>query len=213
MLLADRSKLDARVAQINRLLAQLRKFSPEAMASLKDDLKTIARHPRSIGALIEARSPWLNRKFLGAASNIIEPFLVGMGLSVASLNEDSVEVTMPGFVRNQGEAGAIHNAALSALGEFAARLFWEHHLDLRRSELIARSIALRVLARAAGPMRAVFRFQVSEREAVLHRLRSDGSAHAESTVSIYDSGGRLVAEVEIGWDFSKQLSLSEGGPA
>ncbi len=201
--MADRPKLDSKFAG---LFAQVRKLSPE----LLEDLKTFARHPRSVGALIEARSSWLNRKFLGAASNIVEPFLVGMGLSVASLNEDSVEVTMPGFIRNQAEAGVIHNAALSALGEFAARLFWEHHLDLRRSELRVRSISLRSLARASGSMRGVFRFQVSEREAVFHRLRSEGSSAADSTVSIYDSAGRLVAEVEIGWDFSKQLSLPGG---
>jgi hypothetical protein len=110
----------------------------EILESLRADLKTFARHPRSVGALIESRSAWLNRKFLGAASNLVEPFLVGMGFSVASLTEDAVEVTMPGFLRNQGEVGQIHNAALAALGEFAARIFWEHHLDLRRQELRAR---------------------------------------------------------------------------
>lgn len=198
--MADRSKFDIRV----------RESITRSISEVIEDLKTFARHPRAVGSLIESRSAWLNRKFLGAASNLVEPFLVGMGLSVASLQEDSVEVTMPGFVRNQGEAGAIHNAALSALGEFAARLFWEHHLDLRRSELRARSVALRSFGRAVGPMRAVFRLPVSEREAVLHRLRSVGSADCDSTVSIYDGGARLVAEVEIGWDFSKQFSLPGG---
>ncbi len=175
--------------------------------TLRDDLKTFARHPRSVGALIESRSGWLNRKFLGAASNLVEPFLVGMGFSIASLSEDAVEVTMPGFLRNQGEVGQIHNAALSALGEFAARIFWEHHLDLRRQELRASAVRLRVLARASGSMRGVFRFPVGEREAVLHALRARGSAETESTVSVYDTDGRLVAEVEVAWEFTRQLAL------
>lgn len=180
------------------------------LSNLIESVKTFARHPRAVGALIESRSAWLNRKFLGAASNLVEPFIVGMGLSITALNEDSTEVTMPGFIRNQGEVGSIHNAALSALGEFAARIFWEHHLDLRRSELRARRVALRSITRASGPMRGVFRFPVSDREAVLHSLRANGSAEADSTVSIYDVNGLLVAEVEIGWDFSRQLSLSGG---
>ena len=204
----------------SELLAQVRKISPTLIDRLRDglserlneslaqDLKTFVRHPRSIGTLIESRSAWLNRKFLGAASNLVEPFLIGMGFSVASLSEDSVEVTLPGFLRNQGEAGVIHNAALSALGEFAARIFWEHHLDLRRQELRARSVSLRSISRAAGQMRGVFRFPVGERESVLHQLRVNGDAEADSTVSIYDTDGRLVAEVDIGWDFSRQLSLS-----
>jgi hypothetical protein len=204
----DRAKL-----VFSEILAQVIKLSPELpglVESFREDLKMFARHPRSVGTLIESRSLWLNRKFLGAASNLVEPFIVGMGFSVASLSEDSVEVTMPGFLRNQGEMGVIHNSALSALGEFSARLFWEHHLDLRRQELRARSVSLRLIARAMGPMRAVFRFSVSEREAVLHHLRAETSADAESTVSVYDSDGRLVAEVEIGWEFSRQLTLMSG---
>lgn len=202
--MADRSKLDARLED---LLSKI----PGLAEQLKDHLRTVARHPRSLGALIESRNPWLNRKFLGAASNIVEPFLIGMGLSVASLTEDSVEVTMPGFVRNQGEAGVVHNAALSALGEFAARIFWEHHLDLQRAELSVCALTVRFMTRASGPMRAVFRLPVSERETVLLTLRSQNSAEAQSLVSIYDSAGRLVAEVEIEWRFSRQLALGPGG--
>jgi hypothetical protein len=56
-------------------------------------------------------------------------------------------------------------------------------------------------------MRAVFRFPVSEREAVLHALRARGNAETESTISVYDNDGRLVAEVEVAWDFTRQLAL------
>jgi Domain of unknown function (DUF4442) len=201
--MADRSKFDARLEGImGDFLAKI--------PGLTEQLKTFARHPRSVGALIESRNAWLNRKFLGAASNLVEPFLVGMGLSIASLTEDSAEITMPGFIRNQGEAGAIHNAALAALGEFAARIFWEHHLDLQRSELQATSVSTKLMTRAQGPMRAVFRYPVSEREGVLLTLRSETYAEAESLVSIYDALGKLVAEVEIEWRFSRRLALSAG---
>lgn len=201
--MANRSKFDPRLENLmSDFLAKI--------PGLADQLKTFARHPRSVGALIESKNAWLNRKFLGAASNLVEPFLVGMGLSVAALTEDSVEVTMPGFIRNQGETGVVHNAALSALGEFTARIFWEHHLDLQRSELLATSVSLRMMARAQGPMRAVCRYPVSERETVLLTLRTDTSAEAESLVSIYDSLGKLVAEIAIEWRLSRRLALSAG---
>lgn len=180
------------------------------LTNLSEQLKTFARHPRALGALIESQSGWLNRKFLGAASNIVEPFLVGMGLSVESLTEDTVEISMPGFLRNQGEAGTIHNAALLALGEFSSRLYWEHHLDLHRSELTVCAISCRMLAKATGAMRGVFRLPVSEREQILLALRSEGYASAESQVSIYDISGKLIAEVEIEWRFARQLALSSG---
>ncbi len=206
----DRSKLDARLGS---LLSKLPGLTDKLTDQLTEQLKTFARHPRAVGALIESRNAWLNRKFLGAASNLVEPFMLGTGLSIASLTEDSVEVTMPGFIRNQGEGGVIHNAALSALGEFAARIFWEHHLDLNRSELLASSVSLKIMAKASGPARAIFRLPVSEREAVLLTLRTETFAEAESLVSIYDSTGKLVAEVETEWKFSRRLALNSGAGA
>lgn len=182
----------------------------EKLPGLAEQLKAIARNPRSLGAKIESRSPWLSRQFLGAASNFVEPFLVGMGLKVETLGEEIVEVSLPGHWRNQGEGGVIHNGALASLGEFTSRLYWEHHLDLRGPELYARHVELRSLTRARGDLRGVFRWSVASREEIQHRLRSSGEADANVTVSVYDSSGKLVAEVDVQWSITRQLSLGSG---
>jgi hypothetical protein len=191
------------------LLRQLERVSPR----LADDLKHLAQHPRSIGHWLEGQSPWLNRRFLGAASNIAEPFLVGMGLRVDKLGEDSAEVFMPGSWRNQGEGGGLHSSALSALGEFAVRLFWEYHLDLRKSEITAWRVQVRILSRASGDAKGVFRLPVAEREAILHRLRAEGQTEIDTQTMIYDMNGRLIAEVEVDWKLVRQLALGAGSGA
>lgn len=183
----------------------------ETLGELTEELRSLLKHPRSVSSWIETKSPWLSRQFLGAASNFVEPFTVGMGLGVEKLTEDSVEVAMPGYLRNQGERGTVHVAALSVLGELAARLFWEYHLDLKSAELKATRVQTRLLARATGNMRGVFRLAVAEREAILHKLRAEGSARAESVTQVYDENGRMVAEVEVDWELAKQLALSAGG--
>jgi hypothetical protein len=197
-----RSKLE----DLRHIAERLREMSP----GLVEEIKAVIRHPRLISARIEERSPWLSRRFLGVASNVIEPFLVGMGLRVERLEEELVEVFLPGWWRNQGEAGAIHTGALAALGEFTSRLFWEHHLDLRRSEASVTSLQVRPLMRAKGDLRALVRYEISEREAALHRLRRDKVAVVESQAAIYDSQGRLVAQVETEWRLEKTLALGEG---
>jgi hypothetical protein len=89
-------------------------------------------------------------------------------------------------------------------------LYWEHHLDLRGPELFARHVDLRSLAPARGDLRGVFRWTVASREEIQHRLRASGEAEATIPVSLYDRAGKLVAEVEIEWSFTRQLSLGSG---
>lgn len=175
--------------------------------ALVDEVRTFARHPRLLGSWLEERSPWLGRQFLGVASNLAEPFTLGMGLQVERIGEDIVEILMSGGWRNQGEGGVVHTAALSVLGEVVVRLFWEHHLDLRNCEAEPREVHVRVLARPFGQMKGVFRLPETDRESILHRLRSDGAINAETQTLIYDRDGRLVAEVTIEWRINRQLRL------
>lgn len=203
------SKLFSRLGDIRSFVDQMRKRSPEVL----EEMKTLLRHPRSLGAHLEERSPWLNRHFLGAASNLSEPFLVGMGLRVERLGEDAVEVILPGGWRNQGEGGLIHAGALATLGEFTSRLFWEHHLGLQYAEIEVVRVHLKSLARAAGDMRAVYRLPVSDREVILHRLRAQGRAEVSSEAAIYDRDARLVAEVEVEWRIQRHLALGPGNGA
>jgi hypothetical protein len=186
----------------------------EIRAKLKTSLDYMTeaiRNPRVVSTWLEESSPWLSRRVLGAASNLAEPFVVGMGLDVVQLSEELIEVSLPGSWRNQGEGGAIHAGALSTLGEFTSRLYWEYHLDLRRSDLSFSRLQLRILGSPGntirGDLRAIYRISVSEREKLLHRLRAEAKAETEAEISVYDSRGKLVALVEVDWTFVKQLSL------
>lgn len=204
-------RIGSKIDQAMRLADRVRELSPSVIEgvveSVVEEVKNVARHPRSIGSWIETKSPWLNRQFLSAASNLIEPFLVGMGLKVERLGEEVVEVSMPGSWRNQGEGGVNHTGALVSLGEFAMRLYWEYHLDVRRNEMQTKRVQMRILVRPHGDMKAVFRLPVGEREEILHRMRADGFAVIETQTLIYDTKGRLVAEVEVDWELRRQLAL------
>lgn len=187
----------------DRLGHQIRELSP----TMVEDLKTLLRHPRSAAGLIDGRGQWLGRRFLDVASNVVEPFLAGMGLRVERLEEERIEVSMPGWWRNQGDRGSIHSAALVALAEFTARLFWEHHLDLSRSDMQLERTETRFLAQAKGVTKAILRLPVAEREAAFYKLRSEGETEVTVSVAIYDDQGRLVVESELAWRLRKRLAL------
>lgn len=175
--------------------------------ALIEELKLIVRHPRTLGFFLESKSQWAMRRMLGAASNWAEPFTIGMGFRVVKLGEDIIEVRMPGYWRNQGEFGQIHSGALASIGEFAARLFWEYHLDLKNSEAESIRVQVRVLNRPFGELSAVFRLPVADRETMLLRLRSEGRTEVETQISIYDLNGRLVAECEVDWKLVRNLRI------
>jgi acyl-coenzyme A thioesterase PaaI-like protein len=198
-----------KLSDIRFIIEQLRERSP----ALVEEFKTVLQNPRELGVFLESKSPWLSRKFLGAASNIAEPFLAGTGLSVERLEDELVEVRLPGWWRNQGEAGTIHSAAIVALGELASRLYWEHHLDLRQSEITVRRVEVRVMGRIKGDVRGIYRMPTKDREAIMHQLRADNSAHVDAEVSIFDQQERMAAQVEIEWILERHLSLAPGrGP-
>jgi hypothetical protein len=192
-------------------LEQLNILRKQAAEGLTAEIRTVLRNPRILGQFIEQRSPWLNRQLLSAASNISEPFLVGMGLKVEKLNEESIEVTLPAVWKNRAQNSRVHVAALITLGEFASRLFWEHHLDLRSTELEAEKIEFISHRSPSGDLRGVFRISEGERESVLRHLREHGTSEVGSSVSIYDASERLVCEIDVAWRFFRQLSLPERG--
>ena len=152
---------------------------------------------------------------MSAASNLAEPFTLGMGFSVQRFSEEAIEVAMPGGWRNRGDGGLIHSGALTALGETTVRMYWDYHLDFRHSRIEATRVQVRIIAPPDADsdqsFRGVFRLPESDREAILHRLRVEQSLSLETQTSIYDRNGRLIAEVEIDWRLSRRLMLSAPG--
>jgi acyl-coenzyme A thioesterase PaaI-like protein len=182
-----------RFSEIRSVIEQLRAKSP----AMVEELRTVLQNPRELAVLLESRSPWLSRKLLGAASNILEPFLAGTGLAVERMDEALVEARLPGWWRNQGESGVIHTAAIAALGEFTSRI------SLHRVEA-------RVLQRALGDLTGIYRMPVQEREAILLQLRRERVARVGAEVSVYDRQGRLVSQVELDWHLERNPALASG---
>jgi acyl-coenzyme A thioesterase PaaI-like protein len=190
---------------------------------LVDDLRVLVRNPRALGFYLEAQttrlSPFAGRTFgrmlgktaLTVASYVTEPFTFGMGMQLEQMTEELVELSMPGGWRIRGEGGGVHHGALSAIGEHAARLYWDFHLDPLSATAESSRVQVRVLAPASGEMRAIFRLSETDREVLLHRMRAGERVEVETLTSIYDQAGKLVAEVEVEWRLSRTLVLRAPG--
>ena len=190
---------------------EFRELKERLQKLLPDQLREVLQHPRTLGSLLEEKSPFLGRHLLSAASNLAEPFTAGMGLRVLQLSEERIEVVLPDWWRNHDSEGSLHNSALSVLGEFTARVFWERHLDLRRSQMRVLRAEAKFLKKISSEVRATLQMSEAEREGVLFRLRSQGEVTVESAVTIYDSKEQLAALLLIEWQFVRAKELPQAG--
>ncbi|MCM2280483.1 MAG: DUF4442 domain-containing protein [Bdellovibrionaceae bacterium] len=181
-----------------------------SLNELLPGLRHSLRHPRRVGAWLEEHHPWLSRRVLSAASNLADPYVAGMGLSVQRLDENGVEVFMPHRWRNQGEGGVVHVGALVTLAEFVSRVYWERNLNLMRHEIQAVQVTSKFHITTELDTRGVMNFSEGEREAVLFRFRSEGEAIVPSQVKVFESTGRLVAEIVVEWRLKGSLALGAG---
>ena len=162
---------------------------------------------KSIGHLLEERSPALSRAFLSAASSLATPFAAGMGLTVERLDDLGCVAKMPDWWRNRDENGGAHPAAVATLAQFATRSYWDRHLDpratrVRLSRLDCRFPTPPTSGPATGALQAEFAFADDAREGVLFHLRGNGRVEAVCVAQVFDSAGRRVAEVEVEWEFT-----------
>lgn len=190
------------VSNLREIADQLKELLPH--------WRTYVENPRRLGTWLEEHQPWLSRQFLSAASNLSDPYLAGMGLHVEDLGETRAEVRLPMRWKNQGEGGTVHVGAMTTAAEFVSRLYWERLLNLQRHQLRATQITARFLGEVSTDCKAIFSVSEAERESILFKLRSEGTATAPCPVNIFDEAGKLVAEVQVEWNFSQPKSLGSG---
>jgi acyl-coenzyme A thioesterase PaaI-like protein len=180
------------------------------LGQVAPDWKTYVENPRLVSGWLEQHSPRLSRALLSAASNFSDPHLVGMGLQVRKLTDETVEVSLPRRWKNQAGAGKVHIGALATLAEMASRVFWERHLDPLLNNLRVSEINARFLRETERDTRAVLRLSEAERETILFRLRSENDISIENEISIYDEREQLIAEVVVHWQFTRAAALPPG---
>jgi len=181
---------------------------PQMQVYLESGLKNPEQTTRLLGQWLEEVSPWLSRQALGAASNLSEPFVAGMGLSVERLDDDGITCVLPNRWRNQGLQGEIHHGAIAALAEACFRIFWNRHLGGSAAPVDIRCIQSRFHSKSRGELRATLKTSESEVEALLFRLRSEGQVEWTSLIQIFDEEARLAAEVSVEAKVERRAELS-----
>ena len=204
-------RLPRKSFRLGNRLDELKNMADLLRAELQTQFKDVIQNPRRLSTLLEEKSPWLGeqvrKEILTAASNLSDPFLVGMGLKVLKMSEDSIEVGLPQRWKNSEGSGAIHVGALCTAAEFTSRVYWERHLSPTWCESRVVNIQANFLRPALRDTKAVYHVGDTEREALLFQVRSEKSINFESLVAVYDSEKQLISEVTIEWNFRRKQTI------
>lgn len=144
---------------------------------------------------------------LSLALDFLRPHVRALGLRVARLSKDHVELVLPSKFRNQGEAGHVLEGAVVMAACEAAKWLWQQNRTQEGFHQSIQKIQLSCLRPLMGTLRLRIALSEISRETVFLELAKIQKSEHLDLVMIYDKDEQLVAQVEILSEFSLTPSL------
>lgn len=170
--------------------------------------KGVKLNSADLAALLEELSPTASNAAMSYAIDLLRPFSAGMGLRVAKLSDQQIELVLPNRTRNKNAAGFLHEAALVAASTEAARMLWERHAPMGKLDIQMQKVQLHVLKQTSEQVRVRTEMTESVREVNLANLRQVQMSQLEMSVQIFDENEQAIADVQMFVELKFTPSLS-----
>lgn len=170
-------------------------------------LREAARHPRSLGQLVENRNPKLAKTFISYASELMEPQLLGLGIRVKKSTDELILAQLPYTWRNKDSQGFIKVTSVLALVEFVVKLFWEKHLDSSQLKIRVVGVEIDFDKLPIGDIFCQMTMPIHDRELVEYSLLSQGQHQLIHTVLLFGDNHTQCSNLDlrICLEYSKAL--------
>lgn len=127
--------------------------------------------------------------------NVMRPFSSGMGLRVATLSPQQVEIVIPDWLRNKDEK-FLHEATYLTAAKEGLRL-WTQRLLGPATDLELKAVQIKILHPIEGNARVCFQMEDSEKEIFLHHLLQKQNLDHIFTWAVLDENDMKCAEIEL----------------
>lgn len=164
-------------------------------------------------SLLEEISPKVRNGALGYILDWFQPYSAGLGLRVARLGDQHIEVILPLKDRNtlgskESEATPfVHEGAVYVAATEALRLLWERHAPFGEFSVFAKKSQLDFRMRPQSELRIRWELLEAHREAMLSHLRQHRVAQGEAAISIFSDKDQLVGELNLNYEIFHTPSL------
>ena len=127
--------------------------------------------------------------------NVMRPFSSGMGLRVAALSPQHVEIVIPDWLRNKDEK-YLHEATYMTAAKEGLRI-WIQRLLGPTTEFELKQVQIKSLQPIEGSARVCFQLEDSDKEIFLHHLQQKQKLEHIFTWVVIDENEVKCAEVEL----------------
>ncbi len=127
--------------------------------------------------------------------NVMRPFSSGMGLRVAGLGPNRVQIVVPDWLRNKDE-NSLHEATYLTAAKEGFRL-WIQRLVGPATNFELQQILLKASRPIRGQARVEFQIEDLDKEIFLHQLQQEGTLEKSFSWSVLDESEKKCAEVEL----------------
>ena len=128
------------------------------------------------------------------------PYTLPMGIVIDRAVTGDVQMTMPGATATQNMVGIVHAGALYSFGETVAGIVAGFD-TLDKAFPLCRSAEIRYLRPARGAIRGAARVTASDLARLVFELERDGRSDVRIAVSLTDTSGKVVAEMDVDYAF------------
>ncbi len=172
--------------------------------------KGLKLDPADLVSLLEEIAPNARNGALSYVLDWMRPFTAGMGLRVARLGDQHVELILPNKPHNQSREGVLHEGVLFSGGTEAVRLLWERHAPFGEFKILFKKSQFELRQQPDSEVRIRFEMLEASREAVLSALRAQRVCAAEAMVSIFSDKDQHIGELHLQYEIHFTPSLSGG---
>lgn len=169
--------------------------------------KGLSLKPAVLASLLEEISPKARNGALGYVLDWLKPFSAGMGLRVARLGDQHIEVIIPIRDHNVSSPNQIHEAVLFAAGAEALRLLWERHAPLGEFAIFNKKSSLDLRVRPSTEIRLRYELLEPVRESMLTSLRRHRQASGEAVITFFSDKDQLLGELNLNYEIFHTPSL------
>lgn len=135
------------------------------------------------------------------------PFNQVLGITVATLSHDAVEVLLPDAPELLNHVGTVHAAAQFGLGEATSgALVVAAFGDLFQQGVVPLAAKATITYRKAarGALRGQARFSIAEQQRIRDEVIQEKRTRFSIPVQLMDNDGIITTELEISWSLLKQ---------
>lgn len=173
----------------------------------------LPKDPERLSLWLESQNPEVAKRFLGYASDILEPHHLGMGLDVRCWNDEGVELFCPYRWVNKNRNGHLRWGVLVSASELALQMFWQRHLLGPGDKLVVKNLRTEIIEPVKSNVILSYGLPSLHREQLLYQGRSGQTESTEMEVSLYNEKNQRLGAVvmDVSMNTTGQIASGSSG--